>query len=159
MDYNKIIILDLDGVIATEECWQKTEKKFGKNIYRWNDNCVKVLNEILNETDADIILSSDWRKHFDLKTLDEIFKWNNVVKSPVDVTDEIKRSFSSDIEEDRIQQIGRFLEKNQINFWVCVDDLDLNSDIVPNFVQVDQELGISQEGIKEKLLSYLNKSN
>lgn len=155
MLYDKVIFLDIDGVLATEECWLTTEKKFGKTIYRWNDKCVQILNEILTETGAEIILSSDWRKHFDLKTLDEIFKWNNVIKSPLDVTDEEKYKFSSNLEVDRIHQIGRFLEKNSINFWVCVDDLNLKSDIVKNFVQVDQEEGISYEGVKEKIITYL----
>lgn len=155
MEYKKIIFLDIDGVLATEDCWKTTEKKFGKTIYRWDDKCVNVLNEILNETGAEIVLSSDWRIHFDLPTLDEIFKWNNVIKSPVAVTDTDKYRFSSNLEVDRIHQIKRFFENNSIKSWVCVDDLNLKSDIVPNFVQVDQEFGISYEGVKEQLLSYL----
>jgi hypothetical protein len=154
MEFDKIIILDIDGVLATEECWQTTEFKWGKNIYRWNDNCVKTLNEFLNETDAEIVLSSDWRIHFDLNTLNEIFKWNNVIKSPIAITDAYRYKMSSNLEIDRIHQIKRFLENNLIKYWVCVDDLNLKSDIVPNFVQVDQERGISYEGVKEKLLTY-----
>ena len=155
MEFEKVIFLDIDGVLATEECWLVTENKFGKNIYRWNDTCVKVLNEIILETNCDIILSSDWRIHFDLKTLDEIFKWNNVIKSPIDITDALKHSFKFDLERDRIHQIGRFLEKNTIKNWVCVDDLNLKSDIVRNFVRVDAEHGISENGVKESLITYL----
>jgi hypothetical protein len=154
MEFDKVIFLDIDGVLATEECWQTTEKKFGKNIYRWNDNCVKTLNEFLNETGAEIVLSSDWRIHFDLNTLDEIFKWNNVIKSPIAITDAYRYNMSFNLELDRIHQIKRFLENNSIKSWVCIDDLNLKSDIVPNFVQVDQEHGISYDGVKEKLLTY-----
>jgi hypothetical protein len=159
MEFEKVIFIDIDGVLATEECWQITEPRFGKkHIYRWNDKCVAVLNEIITETDCDIVLSSDWRIHFDMKTLDEIFKWNNVIKSPVDVTDKQKYKLSSNSEIDRIHQIGRYLENNSIKNWVCVDDLNLKSDIVPNFVQVDQEFGISYDGVKNKLIEYLTKN-
>ncbi len=154
MVFDRVMFLDIDGVLATEDSWKTTEFKFGKNIYRWNDKCVNVLNEIITETNLEIVLSSDWRIHFDLPTLDEIFKWNNVIKSPVAVTDREKFSFSFNLEKDRIHQIERFLKNNPIKNWVCVDDLNLKSDIVPNFVQVDQEFGISHEGVKEQILTY-----
>lgn len=156
MEYEKVIFLDIDGVLATEECYMNTEFKFGKHIYKWNSECVKVLNEVLSETDAVIVLSSDWRTFFDLQTLDEIFKWNNVIKSPIDVTDDQRYTFGRRLELDRIHQIGRFLKDNQIKNWVAIDDLNLKSDIVENFVRVEETEGISAQGVKENLISILN---
>lgn len=158
MVYDKVIFLDIDGPLATDECFAKTEMKFGKRLYKWNENCVKVLNEILNETGAEIVLSSDWRKYFTMDELDQIFKWNNVDKSPVAITDELKHRFSSSNDEDRIYQLDRFLKNNEIKNWVCVDDLDLNSDLVKNFVRVETELGLSADGVKEKLILFLNQN-
>lgn len=158
MEFEKVIFLDIDGPLATEGCWKKTEFKWGKNIYRWNDNCVKILNEVLNETGAEIVLTSDWRLHFDMQILDEIFKWNNVIKSPIAITDRERHSFAYNLEKDRIHQIERFLKNNPIKFWVCVDDLNLKSDIVKNFVHVDDEFGIAAEGVKNKLISFLNQN-
>lgn len=155
MELEKVLFLDIDGPLATTDCFKKTEMKFGKRLYKWNPKCVQILNEILVETNAVIILSSDWRKFFTMDELNEIFKWNGVIQSPVDVTDTLKRSFSSSSDIDRIFQIGRYLENNSIKKWVAVDDLNLNSDIVKNFVLVEEEEGISQEGIKEKLISFL----
>lgn len=159
MIYEKIIFLDIDGPLATNDCFLKTELKFGKHLYRWNPKCCEILNEILGETGAEIVLSSDWRKYFTMDQLDEIFKWNRIVKSPIAITDEYKKSFSSSAEVDRIYQIGRFLENNSIKNWVAVDDMDLKSDIVSNFVHVEGEFGISAENIKEKLISFLNLNN
>lgn len=157
MVHDKIIFLDIDGPLATDECFAKTEMKFGKRLYKWNEKCVNVLNEILTETGAEIVLSSDWRRYFTMDELDQIFKWNNVNKSPIAVTDEIKYRMSSDLEIDRIYQIDRFLKNNEIKNWVCVDDLDLKSDIVINFVRVETEFGLSADGVKEKLILFLNK--
>jgi predicted metalloendopeptidase len=159
MNYNKIIILDLDGVLATDDCFKNTEIKFGARIYRWSTKCVQVLNEVINETDCEIVLSSDWRKHFTLPELKEIFEWNNVVKSPIAVTDQQVSSMSRHY-LNRINQIGRFLDNNEIKNWVCVDDMNLKSDIVSNFVLIeDTQIGISGEGIKEKLILFLNQKN
>jgi len=158
MEFEKVMFLDIDGPLATNDCFAKTEYKFGINIYKWNPKCVNVLNEIIEETGLEIILSSDWRKYFDLKNLDEIFKWNNVIKSPIAVTDQYKYKLSSSGDIDRVYQIDRFLKNNSIKNWVAVDDMDLKSDIVTNFVQVEGEEGISAEGIKEKLILFLNKN-
>jgi hypothetical protein len=158
MEIEKAIFLDIDGPLATDECFKTTEMKFGKRLYKWNVKCCETLNEILNETGAEIVLSSDWRKFFTMEELEEIFKWNNIVKSPVAVTDEIKVSYSSRGDIDRIYQIERFLKNNQIKNWVSVDDLDLKSDIVPNFVHVETEEGLSADGVKEKLILFLNQN-
>lgn len=158
MEFEKVVFLDIDGPLATDDCFLVTEFKFGKRIYKWNPLCVAVLNEVIKETGAVIVLSSDWRRYFTTEDLDGIFKWNNVIVSPVAITDTDKYKMSSSLELDRIHQIGRFLEKNTIKNWVAVDDLNLKSDIVTNFVQVGGEEGISANGIKEKLILFLNKN-
>ena len=157
MEFDKIIFLDIDGPLATDECFEKTEMKFGKRLYKWNSKCVDILNQILQETNAEIVLSSDWRRYFTSEELDQIFQWNNVIKSPIAVTDEIKR-MSDSLEGERINQIDRFLKNNKIKNWVCVDDLNLKSDIVTNFVHVEPEYGLSADGVKEKLILFLNQN-
>lgn len=158
MEINKVIFLDIDGPLATDECFLKTEMKFGVRLYKWNEKCCDVLNEILNETGAEIVLSSDWRKFFTMDQLDEIFKMNNIVKSPIAVTDQDKYKMSSHGEIDRIYQIDRFLKNNSIKSWVSVDDMDLKSDIVTNFVHVETEFGLGADGVKEKLILFLNQN-
>lgn len=160
MTLDKVIFLDIDGPLATDDCFNtaRSAQKFGKRLYMWNPKCCEILNEILRETGAEIVLSSDWRKFFTEEELVEIFAWNNVIKSPIAITDEHKYKMSSGPELDRIHQIGRFLENNLIKSWVAVDDMNLKSDIVINFVHVEGELGISADNIKEKLIFYLNQN-
>jgi hypothetical protein len=158
MEIEKVIFLDIDGPLATDECGSLRIEKFGVKIYLWNEKCCNVLNEILNETGAEIVLSSDWRRHFNLEQLDEIFKMNNIVKSPIAVIDQDKYRLSSRIDVDRIYQIDRFLKNNSIKNWVSVDDLDLKSDLVINFVHVETEFGLSANGVKEKLILFLNQN-
>lgn len=155
MEYDKVIFLDIDGPLATSECYRLTELRHNRQIYKWNPACVKILNEVIEETGAVIVLSSDWRRFFNEEELKDIFDWNEVIASPVAVTDQDKYKMSSGNELDRIHQIKRFLENNSIKNWVAVDDMDLKSDIVPNFVQVEEETGLTGEGIKDKLKQFL----
>ena len=105
----KIIFLDIDGVLATNKEFGMNRTKFqtkhpeAKELhipYPFNPECVKIFNEILDETNAIIVLSSDWRLHWDLDGLDRIFKFNGVKKSPIALTNKMKRKLSSELEND-----------------------------------------------------------
>ena len=82
----KILFLDNDGVICLSSNWgsrHKKQKKLGtepifnhKNElpveYRFDNfdiKAVKVLNKILEQTGAEIVVSSDWRLHGTLEEL------------------------------------------------------------------------------------------
>jgi hypothetical protein len=82
----KVIFLDNDGVICLSSNWGsrlKKQKKLGYNP-EFNDNnqlpveyrfdnfdvkAVKILNQILETTGAEIVVSSDWRLHGSLEEL------------------------------------------------------------------------------------------
>jgi len=160
----KIIFLDIDGVLATHKEFMVNRTKFrtkypeakALNIpYPFNSGCVKIFNEIVQETDAKIVLSSDWRLHWSLDELDEIFKFNKVIKSPEAVTGFSKRKMSSDLEDDRTWQIQNYIEEQNITEWVAVDDLNL-SELGNRFVITRDNEGIKQTGLKNKIIKILN---
>lgn len=166
----KIIFLDIDGVLATASEFLTNRTKFRKkhyvaehvNIpYPFNDGCVNVFNEILLKTDAEIVLSSDWRKFWTLDELNIIFRFNGVIKSPIDVT-EIDPVSMSWLEKNRANEIGKYLLKNrEIKNWVAIDDLNmtefmkLTNDDDKMFVTEGIE-GIKKSSLKEKIISKLN---
>jgi len=55
----KVIFLDIDGVLATDD---------SDYIY-FDKKCVEVLNSILEQVPAKIVVTSSWRLHFNLKGL------------------------------------------------------------------------------------------
>lgn len=166
----KIIFLDIDGVLATVHEFLMDQKKFKKNNfvaehvnfpYPFNHGCVKVFNEILLLTNAEIVLSSDWRRYWTLEQLDLIFRFNGVIKSPKDVTviDPVSMSW---LEKNRSNEIGKYLLNNRdIENWVAIDDLNmkefmkLTNDDDKMFVTEGIE-GIKKTGLKEKIVSKLN---
>ena len=160
----KIIFLDIDGVLATHKEFMMNRTKFqtkhpeAKEIripYPFNQGCVKVFNEILDETNAVIVLSSDWRFHWDLNDLDKIFKFNGIKKSPIAITSKIKRKLSSDLEDDRSFQIKKYVDEILPDSWVAIDDLNLSS-LGDNFIRTKDMEGLKQTGIKEKIIKKLN---
>lgn len=163
MGKKKTIFLDIDGVLATHIEFIMSTKKFrdknelAKELslpYPFNKKCVKIFNEILDETDADIVLSSDWRIHWNLEQLDKIFKFNGVKKSPIDVTGRKFISMNS-YDRNRVAEINEYKEKNDVGTFVVIDDMGLDIYFMENFVKTKDTEGIKQLGIKNKILKIL----
>ena len=195
----KVIFLDHDGVICLSSNWGSRHKKQDKwggrklsmdfqsipvdcRFDNFDLKAIKILNKILETTDAEIVISSDWRLHATLEELGEYYTLKGIIKKPIAVTDFFKdiypREWSSlrfraDIELERSMEIGHWLENHpEVTHWVAVDDLNMSveflgdrfaakdgSDSKPglrNFVLTPRAWeGIKQSGIKEKILKYL----
>lgn len=141
-----LILLDIDGVLATEKCSHKPNHELF--AYPFEKECVLIFNEILLETEAQIVLSSDWRLMYnnDLVLLDDLFKYNGVIRSPIDVTPNLGRN--------RENEITAYLKSNlnKISTFAILDDLDLKT-YPENFVKCNINYGIKELGIKEKIKS------
>jgi hypothetical protein len=172
----KVIFLDHDGVICLPNEWGGRAEKIRlfcveNNLEystSWNTSkvpmdvrmddfdteSIKVLNEILKETDAEIIISSDWKKHGTLEEIQEMYKARGVIKLPIAVTE----SFPSfQLESARVSEIQNFLFNHpEITKWVAVDDMDLSK--LENFVRTKSFVlkgGIKGEGVKERIIEFL----
>lgn len=155
----KVIFLDHDGVIClSSEHGSRFKKK--TKFDKLNKKAVKVLNEILEKTDAEIVVSSDWRLHATLQELQDLYKEEGIIKIPMGVTTEYKPSKMGDLydlEYRRIREINMFMKSHpEIENWVAVDDLEMFA-LGDNFVHCPKRLeGIKQLGIKEKIIKILN---
>lgn len=154
----KVIFLDIDGVLATTSCYGVARKNKWDS-YKFDEKCVTVLNFILQETGAEIILSSDWRRHYTLQEMREIFAHNFVLRGPIGFTTTRLSYTSSELEIGRTEEIKIWLKenawKNDIK-WVSVDDLDMSEGLGDNFVLCkNQHEGIKRKGIKEKIIEIL----
>ncbi len=160
----KVIFLDIDGVLATNKEFATNRTKFREKYlwakdlrvpYGFNKGCVDIFNEILDVTDSEIVISSDWRIHWDLDELDKIFKSNGVKKSPIFGTIKTKRKMSSELEDDRVYQINEWVKFNNPEKWVALDDMNLSS-LGPNFFRTKDSEGLKQIGLKDKIINKLN---
>jgi hypothetical protein len=182
----KVIFLDHDGVICLSQQWGGRFKKKGKDVHSRFDNLdkksVKILNQIIEKTGAEIVVSSDWRNSCTLEEMGELYEMQGVIKKPIGFTrhyDSIvdDRNYRS-LEYYRIVEIQDFLKNHpEIKHWVAVDDLYMGnpenanvgrrnvfmatqnqrSSFLVNFVHTPHSNeGIKQLGVAEKILSFIN---
>jgi hypothetical protein len=190
----KVLFLDNDGVICLSDNWgtrhKKLRKWMAKNGYKssydmdhrfdnFDTKAIGVLNDILTETGAEYVISSDWRYHATLEELQGYYLSKGVIKAPIDMTPHTKdidpawwNRFHNyaHIEHERVIEIKYWLSQNpEVTHWVAVDDLNLgvygkkpfeneifNPDGLTNFVLTpNSNEGIKQTGKKEKIIKYL----
>jgi len=188
----KVIFLDHDGVICLSSEWggrhKKQEKWDGRKLsmsmgdfpleYRFdnfNKKSIKVLNEIIEETGAEIVISSDWKLHGTLEELSNYYESQGIVKKPIALTTNLGQctwyndmvwvwSPRWDLEMTRVIEIKQFLyDHPEITHWVAVDDLNMGKNGedwkdwgLDNFVLTpSSDQGIKQSGIKNKILKLL----
>ncbi len=200
----KVIFLDHDGVICLSDEWGgrfKKEKKFREEtgilaklssphyglpvecrFDNFNKKAIDVLNEILETTGAEIVVSSDWKRWANVEEMGEYYLSQGICKKPIATTDMFKDIFPSewaklrfraDLELERSMEIQHWLENHsEVTHWVAVDDLNMSVEFLgvhfaskdgsedkpglTNFVWTpNSNEGIKQSGVKEKILNFL----
>jgi hypothetical protein len=189
----KTIFLDHDGVICLSTEWGgrfKKQKEWGGRKlsmtnsempleYRFdnfNKKAIKVLNEIIEETGAEIVVSSDWKRWANVEEMGEYYESQGIVKKPISLTPNLGQctwyndkvwvwSPLWDLEMTRVIEIKQYLHDHpEITHWVAIDDLDMGKNGedwkdwgLDNFVLTPKgNEGIKQSGINEKVLNFLN---
>ena len=192
----KCIFLDHDGVICLSNNWGGRSKKWSK--YRsenpesssdkrdapvevrfddFDEKAVRILNKILEETGAEIVVSSDWKRWANVEEMGEYYESKGIIKKPIALTPDLgdctwenpeRESWvwspRWDLEMSRVVEIRQYLHDHpEITHWVAIDDLHLGKTDeswknwgLTNFVLTPRSNeGIKQSGIKEKVIKYL----
>ncbi len=184
----KVIFLDNDGVICLLNNWGGRSKKWAKyrsanpesSLFlkdapveiRFDDfdkKAIKVLNQILEETGAEIVVSSDWKLHATLEELRDYYEAQGIIKLPIAITPNL-HEFDPEtndlfvwkgwLERKRILEIERYLGMYpNITHWVAVDDLNMSPGAngghgLANFVLTPRSAeGIKQCNIKDEIVN------
>lgn len=173
-----VIFLDNDGVMCLSNNWGSRDKKIKKwklhnpecsgyindksipvhiRMDNFDSKAVVILNEILEKTDAEIVVSSDWKLHCTLNELKDMFIEYGVIKSPIGVTPNHILKSLDDLESNRVSEISEWIKSHpDVKKWVAIDDLDLSA--LDFFVRTKRSNeGIKQSGVKEKILKIFSK--
>jgi hypothetical protein len=192
----RCIFLDHDGVICLSTNWGGRTKKWSK--YRsenpesssdkrdapvdvrfddFDEKAVRILNQILEETGAEIVVSSDWKRWANVEEMGEYYESKGIIRKPIALTPDLgdctwenpeRESWvwspRWDLEMSRVVEIRQYLyDHPEITHWVAIDDLHLGKTDeswknwgLTNFVLTPRSNeGIKQSGIKEKVIKYL----
>jgi hypothetical protein len=198
----KVIFLDHDGVICLSDEWGgrfKKEKKFREEtgimaklssphyglpvdcrFDNFNKKAIDVLNEILETTGAEIVVSSDWKRWANVEEMGEYYLSQGIIKKPIAFTPNLSEctNFDSetfpwsrqwDSEQTRTIEIKEYLHNHpEITNWVSVDDLNMGKTGMYYGMEFEHEWGldnfvytplsregIKQSGVKEKIINFL----
>ena len=152
----KIIFLDIDGVLNTQDWHSRMTKDTPRDEFGWAFDPVAVenLGHVIKETGASIVISSSW-KFLGLAKLREMWKIRNLPGTILDITpntvsDEVLLNANLDEMElgvCRGNEIKEWLSKHkgEVSNYVIIDDFD---DMLPeqedHVVLTDTLIGITE---------------
>jgi len=152
----KILFLDHQGVMRLEPvCWQTGKPE----LQDFDKAAVDNINNLIKETDCEIVVSSDWKRWVPLEEMKDFYISQGVIKSPIGYTPDKSSEITSlnDLARLRVEEITQWLDDNIVFTWVAIDDLDLKK--LERFVFIeDAKIGMTKDSLRE-LKEYLQEAN
>ena len=172
----KIIFIDIDGPLAWGT-WDKgyvilneDERNEFSIPYQWVKEDCDALKTIIDESNAKLVLSSDWRFQFSFRQMKDIFQHYGIHQSHLlDMTCQFSlwnKMSRPSIDHERALQVVKWAKDNKISNWIAIDDLRLGNEFkwmrprIPMWrhVAVDGDHG-SGGRLRDKIEECINKLN
>jgi hypothetical protein len=170
----KIIFIDVDGPLAWTT-WNDGKVTIGDGQddftipYTWVKEDCEALQKICDETNAELVVSSDWKKHFTFNQLKRIFRHYGITARLIDITthqDLWNKMSRPSIDHERALEVVKWAKDNKISNWIAIDDLNLSREFkwmkprIPMWrhVQVDGDFGYGGR-LRDKVEECINKLN
>lgn len=164
----KVIFLDIDGVLNSEEFAIFNINYFKRVGRKWTDDggdqfvdpiAVKMIIEICETTGAKIVVSSSWRL-FDLEnTIKDFEKYRDLKPLIPYIVGVTPRLYFKDREDPwplRGEEIQVWLDNNTADNYVIIDDdKDMLDSQLSHFVQTNALKGITEKN-KNKIIKILS---
>lgn len=140
----KAIFLDIDGILNSEVWWHDVMSKYGIDIVDlYNQEAMMLLKQLVNLTDARIVLSSSWR----ISEYSRERVMDNFV--PYDLS---LYSITGQEEGTRGHQIMEWLQRHpEVTEYVAFDDDHDLTELGPHFIHVDGYYGLKREHFDKAL--------
>ena len=176
----KIIFIDIDGPLAWAT-WDDGKVKINENTSREftipyplvKEDC-EALQEICDKTNAELVLSSDWKMHFTLTQMSDVFIEYSIYAKLIDITTHMdsrqmglwNKMSPPSLDYDRSKQILKWVKDNKVSNWIAIDDLNLGSQFkfmsprkpMWRHVQVDGDFGYGGR-LRDKVDECIKKLN
>ena len=170
----KIIFIDVDGPLAWGS-WNDGKVTINGGVedfqipYAWDRADCEALQKICDETNAELVLSSDWKKHFTFNQMKRIFWHYGITARLIDITthqDLWNKMSRPGLEHERALEVAKWARDNKITNWIAIDDLDLYHSFkwlkprvaMWRHVQVDGDHGVGGR-LRDKIEECINKLN
>ncbi len=146
-----MIFLDIDGVLCTQNLW-KPEKLAEDGYSEFNQNCIKNLNKLIEQTNAKVILTSIRRIN---KTIDEFA----AIMQRRGFTGEIIGKVNDNTEISSIsrsEEIKEWFDKHGLpEIYVIIDDdvrlAAIGEPYIQHWVRTSYYRGFDEEAFEQAL--------
>ncbi len=151
---NKVIFLDIDGVLVTKEVFE--EDPFTDEVSCWmhkfHKPSVDALNHLIEKTGAFVVISSSWRNMHTFEELKQKFEREG---AHFNFHEDWRTIRNYDWK--RGQEVSEWLSRHpEITSWASIDD---DNDFLPenNLFQTSFSRGGLTEEIANSVIAHLNK--
>ena len=164
----RILFLDIDGVLNTKWWYTQMDRNSPRDQYGYafDPKAVANLKRIVEETGADIVISSSW-KSFGFSELEEMWTDRGLPGKLIGVTpNSVSDKLLLDADIDSIElfhirgeEIKEWLTKHgkHVSNYAIIDDMDnMLPEQQSHFVKTNPEVGITEEDA-EKAIAIINK--
>jgi hypothetical protein len=115
---------------------------------------VEILNQILDQTGAEIVVSSDWKLKTSIEGMCEFYQTQGIKKMPIDYTAWLPGAAT--YHEQRATEIKTWLEQHpDTTKWAAVDDLYMGTWLTNFAWTKNVHLGITDPVVQQQLLDIL----
>lgn len=154
----KVIFLDIDGVLVTYKEIHSRSRDIVNGMHIFNKACVDRLNKLVEDSGAELVLSSSWRV-FGLEAFNEHASNQGILKLPIDITPSLDSKTESGIyiAKQRGHEIKAWLDKYpDVTHYAILDDNTDMDTVRDNFVFVKDGMSTGlQDHHVEKVLKLL----
>ena len=157
LDHYGVLCLSKNPVTRTEFSMPTSDEFADTGITFFSDfdpDAVAVLNDIIQQTDAEIVISSDWKRETTLSGMCEFYHKQGIEKMPLAYTAWLPGAAT--YHEQRAGEITTWLDQHpETTHWAAVDDLYMGTWLT-NFAwakRVDQ--GIKDLVVQKQILELI----
>lgn len=129
----RVVFLDLDGVLAPIRRWDR----YGD----LDTSCIRVLNDIVAQSGAEIVVSSTWRYGRSVSELQETLRGEGFTGRVVDKTP------TSVAGSDRAEEIAAWLNEHPVDGYVIIDDHADMGELRPRLLQTHPAHGLQPDDV------------
>ena len=152
----KVVFLDIDGVLNSED-YVYSYREYGIAI---DPTRMVLLKQIIDETNAKIVLSTSWREHWE-KTPNECGKIGLQINSIFSQYNLEILDKTPNLRTRREQEIWYWLNKHpQVKNFIVLDDMFLCAEFLDgHFIKTSNHFDGLDEADVEKAIGILNKGD
>lgn len=134
-----LCFLDIDGVLNSNEFFIQNPSGLGLDPKR-----IQLLNKLLEETNASVVISSSWRIRYSIHSLQKMFE-----EVGFKYSERIIGATSSETTGKRGDEIDLWLRQIHVDAFVILDDDDDMSIVQDMLVQTSFETGLLEEHVEK----------